>query len=222
MNFVRPYEKVIIGMFLLLVAGCASIPPEAPELSVELGNRINAIEQANLTLLHRFFDLKRENVDRFISEVWIPVFAEEIFSAPEMERAWNTIVSENNPADRLRFLLTVSPRLQQRINQKRTELIQPLEEIERRIEERIEGEYAQARAINNTITSFLFSASKISENRNRYMEMVGVTDQDVGNAIDSVDDAVNTLITTADTAEENAMKAERYLQKLQEIRNSLQ
>jgi len=209
-------------MFLLLVAGCASIPPEAPELSVELGNRINAIEQANLTLLHRFFDLKRENVDRFISEVWIPVFAEEIFSAPEMERAWNTIVSENNPADRLRFLLTVSPRLQQRINQKRTELIQPLEEIERRIEERIEGEYAQARAINNTITSFLFSASKISENRNRYMEMVGVTDQDVGNAIDSVDDAVNTLITTADTAEENAMKAERYLQKLQEIRNSLQ
>lgn len=204
-----------------MLMGCATIPPEAPELSVELGNRLTAIEQANLTLLHRFFDLKRENVDRFIAEEWIPIFAEEIFSAPEMQSAWNTIVSEDNTTDRLRFLLTVSPRLQQRINQKRSELIQPLEEIERRIEERIEGEYAQARSINNSITSFLFSASKISESRNRYLEMVGVTDEDIGSAIESVDDAVNNLLSSATAAETTTRKAEEYLQKLQEINNTL-
>ena len=211
---------IFTSVFLFFVS-CATIPPEAPELSAELGNRINAIQNSNLTLLHRFFDLKRTEVDRFIQIEWVPTFAEEIFSDPKMKKVWNTIVAENKPSDRLRFLITTGPKLQERINQKRIELIKPLDDIERRIEEEIRNEYAQARAINNSITSFLLSASKVEENRNRYLEMVGITDKKIGHTIDRVNDVVNDLLSSAQTAEKKAIKAGDYLNRLQAIRDSL-
>jgi len=213
--------KIAVGVVMVLLAGCATIPPEAPELSTELGNRINAIQDANLTLLHRFFDLKRGDVDRFIQNEWVPTFAEEIFSDPKMKTTWDTIVKENNPADRLKFLVITGPKLQEQINKKRTELISPLDDLERRIEQEIRDEYEQARSINNSITSFLLSASKVAENRNRYLEMAGVTDAKVGQTIDKVNDAVGDLLSTGKEAKDKITKAEEYLTKLREIRDSL-
>lgn len=49
-----PKNYGLVLLLGLLIFGCASIPPEAPRLSAELGQRIAAIENANLTLLHRF------------------------------------------------------------------------------------------------------------------------------------------------------------------------
>ena len=213
--------KIAVGVVMVLLVGCATIPPEAPELSTELGNRINAIQDANLTLLHRFFDLKRGDVDRFIQNEWVPAFAEEIFSDPKMKTTWDTIVKENNPADRLKFLVITGPKLQEQINKKRTELISPLDDLERRIEQEIRDEYEQARSINNSITSFLLSASKVAENRNRYLEIAGVTDAKVGQTIDKVNDAVGDLLSSGKEAKDKITKAEEYLTKLREIRESL-
>lgn len=212
---------IVITFVFMLFTGCVSIPSEAPELSAELGNRINAIENSNLALLHRFFDLKRAEIDQFIQNEWVPTFAKEIFSDSKMQNVWNTIVSEDNPNDRLRFLVTTGTKLQSRINEKRIELISPLDDIERHIEETIKNEYAQARAINNSITSFLFSASKVTENRDRYLKMIGVTDEKVSSAIDNVNDVVSNLLSSAKTAEENVKKAEDYLNRLREIKKSL-
>lgn len=53
-------------IFLVTLIGCASIPKEAPELSLELGKQISSMEKANITLLNRFFDQKRSDIDKFI------------------------------------------------------------------------------------------------------------------------------------------------------------
>ena len=97
-----------------------------------------------------------------------------------------------------------------------------MDEIERRIELEIRDEYAQARAINNSITSFLLSASKVVDNRNRYLEMTGVTDENIGNTIDKVSDVVSDLLSSTKKAEDKISKAQEYIKKLQEIRDSLQ
>jgi hypothetical protein len=214
------WNRIVTFLICILLSGCATIPPEAPELSAELGNRISAIEDANLTLLHRFFDLKRNEVDRFIQDEWVPAFAEEVFSDPKMAKAWNTIVAENNPSERLKFLVLIGPKLQEKINKKRLELVQPLDDIERRIEQKLRDEYTQARAINNSITSFLLSASKITENRNRYLGMVGVTDEKIGKVIDEVNDAVADLLKRGKDVQNKVDRAEDYLKKLRELRDS--
>lgn len=213
--------RVCFTLLIILASGCASIPPEAPELSIELGNRISAIEDSNITLLHRFFDQKRKDVDQFIEKEWVPTFADTFFSNPKISNAWETIVKEDDKNQRLMFIVKTGPKLQEMINIKRLELIQPLDDLERRIENNIRTEYSQVRAMNNTITSFLLSTSKVAENRNRYLEMAGVNDERIGNLIDKTEDAVSDLLKGAKNAQEKIVLSEEYLNKIRDIRDSI-
>lgn len=206
---------------LIILSGCVSIPAEAPELSSELGRRISAIENSNIVLLNRFFDQKRKEVDKFIEDEWVPVFAEQFFANEKIADAWNTIVSENNKADRLKFITKAGSKLQDRINQKRLELIQPLDELERRIESSIRSEYSQAKAMNNSITSFLLSASKVAEARNRYLDMAGIKDEKVSQLINKTDDAVSDLLGKATSAQDKVTRAEAFVKKVREMRDSI-
>lgn len=206
---------------LLLLGSCATIPPESAELSVELGKSIAALEKSYLSLLGRYFDDKRAVIDRFVLEEYAPAFAEEFFSNPMILGAWNTIVDENNEADRLRFILLVGPRLALHLEEKKREYTKPLDEIEKLVESEIRAQFAEVIAINSAITSFLVSASKVEENRNRYLEMVGVTDELVGHTISEVDTVVGNLVAGARSASEYADKAEAYLAEAKKIVDSL-
>ena len=212
-----------LGMLAVLsvLVGCASIPPEAPELSVELGKRISAIEDSNITLLNRFFDQKMREVDRFIEDEWVPTFAEDFFSNDAISKAWNTIVREDDKKQRLTFLVKTGPKLQKKINEKRLELIQPLDALERRIEKNIRDDFSQARAMNNSITSFLLSAAEVAENRNRYMEMAGVTDEKIGKLIDETDEAVSDLLGKTKDGKDKIDKTDEFLKKVKSIRDSI-
>jgi len=213
--------KIICIASTLAILGCASIPPEAPELSVELGNRISAIENSNIMLLKRFFDQKRREVDRFIEDEWVPEFADQFFSNEKISNIWDTIVRENDKKQRLIFLVKTGPKLQEKINEKRLELIQPLDDLERRIEAKIREEYTQARAMNNSITSFLLSTSKVSENRNRYLEMVEVSDENMSKLIDKTEDAVTDLLERSSDGKDKAARAKEFLGKVRKIRDSI-
>lgn len=151
----------------LCVSACATIPSEAPVLSAELGKRISAIEESNMTLLQRFFDLKRQDVEQFIDEVWVPTLTTDILNRSAISQTWDDIVASGDKDDRQEFIIRVGSKLQKAINQKRAELIRPLDEIERHIRQRLQHEFDQARSINNTLTSFLTSASEISRTRSR-------------------------------------------------------
>ncbi len=213
-------KKLTLLITLFLTVSCVSIPPEAPELSVELGKRISAIESSNITLLHRFFDEKRKAVDKFIDDEWVPTFATNFFSNPNISSAWNTIVSENNKSERLKFIVKVGTSIQEMINKKRLELIKPLDDLEKKIEESIEQEYSQAQAINNSISSFLLSASEVAENRNRFLDMAGMSQTKMNQLIDKTDDAVSSLLSRAQDVQGKIDSAEEYLDKLKKIKNS--
>ena len=65
-------------IIILSLSACVSIPSEAPELSVELGKRISAIEDSNITLLNRFFDQLNSTFYRgiYLSEIKNQTFTE--------------------------------------------------------------------------------------------------------------------------------------------------
>ncbi len=197
MNKFKFIWLLVCMAILMVVMGCATIPSEAPELSNELGKRISAIETANLNLLHKYFDFKRDQIDKFVEEEWVPLFAKNFFENPTISKAWDTVVRENDANERLKFIIKLGPRLQTKINNKRIELIKPLDDLERSIEQKIRDEYNQARAINNTLTSFLLSASKVAENRNRYLEKVGIKEEEINNYIDKTDRIISDVLGQA-------------------------
>ena len=215
-------KKISLVVFILFTnSGCVSIPSEAPELSTELGNRISSIEGANIILLQRFFGEKRSKVDRFIDNEWVPLFSEKFFSNPQISATWDAIVQSNDENERLDFITKLGPELIAKINEKRASMIRPLEELEREIERQIRAEYSQAKAINNRITSFLLSASNVVDNRNRYLSQLGVSEADVTDAINKTDDAVSALLNKTETVADKAEAAEKFIEKIREIKNSL-
>lgn len=217
-NIIR---KVLMLPIVLGMLSCASIPKQAPELSEELGIKISSIEKSHLALLHFFFAQKRELVDEFIIKEWTPVFAREFFNNTEINAAWNAIVASGNTEDRLKFIVLLGPKLQGQINKKRLELIKPLDDLERAMENSIREEYDIARGINNSITSFLYSASKVDENRSRYMKMLGVKEEKVDEALNKTDEIVGKLVQIGGTVLEKEKQANEYLEKIKEIKNKL-
>ena len=221
MKLISKSKKLVIIVGILLMTACVSIPPEAPELSTELGNRIYKIEQSHLMLLGRFFDRKKQDVDSFIQDRWVPEFAKQFFSEPAIANVWEQIVASGSKEDRLQFILRTSPTLQQKINDKRLQLIKPLEDLEQQIASRISADYSQAKSINNSITSLLLSAAEVVENRDRYLAMVGVSSDEVTQIIDSTDSIVGDLLDSANNIEDKVAAAEKYKRKLKELKASI-
>ena len=216
---------MILFIFPLLVVftSCGKIPSEASELSAELGNRISEIEQAHMNLLHRFFDEKRGQTDKFVFDVWLPIAAREILVRPGMENLWQEVVDSDDPQDRIKYVLEIAPKIQGVINAKRNELHDPLDKLEKLTERKLRATYLQARAINNSLTSFLTSASKVERNRERLLEVIGLTDtnQIMDKVVDEVGSAVNVLSSEAQKAEAAVDTTEAFIKKLEKLADSL-
>jgi hypothetical protein len=221
LNSLKITKIFIVIIVSVFIAGCATIPKQSAQLSEELGYKLNKIEHSHILLLHNFFNQKREIVDDFIVKLWIPKFSENFFSNPTIEKTWNEIVSSGNKEDRLKFITLLGPKLLSQIENKRQELIKPLDILESDIEQKILNEYNAAKSINNSLTSFLYSAAKVDENRSRYLEMIGVTDTKIGEAINNTDQIVTDLIKGGETTLDNLGKVNSYLSKLEEIKNKI-
>jgi len=211
----------IAGMIAFVLSGCATVPPESAELSAELGKQIATIETANLALLKSYFDMKREQVDVFMEEQWVPLFATNYFELDEVQKVWIAVVASEDDQDRLEFVVRTGPVLQQQINEKRLALIRPLDDLERTIERKIRDEYTRARLVNNTITGFLMSVSEVTETRKKYLEMAGISDEKVKKVIDQVNDTVEDLLEKGIKVENIAEKSSQYIDKIKAVKDSL-
>lgn len=216
-----PALRLILASLVLWLTACASIPPEAPELSMQLGNRISSIETAHVRLVERFFAERRRQVDEFVKTEWVPVLADQFFKDPAVDRVWKQVVASQDATDRLKFITITGPRLQDAINRKRLELVAPLEELEREVKAKLKTEYDQARAINNTLTSFLSSAAKVEANRKRYLEMVGIRDEQLDALLDQTDKAVTGLVEKASGVSDKVKDAQAFVDKIQKIKSQI-
>ena len=201
--------------------GCASIPPEAPELSTQLGNRIGAMQRAHQALVEQYFVEKRTKVDEFVEKVYVPQFAENFFAQPDIKQTWDEVVQSKDASDRLKFLTIVGPKLQTFINKKRLEFIRPLDELERTVHDMLKADYDTMLAMNNTLSSFLYSASKVEANRKRYLEMVGVKDEKIQDIITETDRAVTDLTTKAEKLAAADQRAAAFKGQIQDIISKL-
>jgi hypothetical protein len=215
------HRTVLLAAVAFLFAACASIPAEAPELSGELGQRLQAIEDAHLSLLHRFMDERRARVNDFIDKEWTPTFAEEFFSDPDMQAAWEEVVASGSAQDRSGYLLNVAPALIEEINAKRRGMLLPLDELEQELERRLRDEYAQAKSINNALTSFLASASDVESSRREYLMKAGIDEGALRALVTDVDTTVDSLVNRKAQAVSAYQSAADYLQRMKEILKSV-
>ena len=96
-------------------------------------------------------------------------------------------------------------------------IVQPLEDVEQALSARLTSDYDQMRAINSTLTAFLQSASKVEENRKRYLEMIGVSDKTMESAIDTTDQVVGRLVSATQDVSQMVEDTKEYRNKLADL-----
>ena len=218
-------KKTICNLYLIIFVvslfSCASIPREAPVLSQQLNTEIQELENSHLGLVHSFFELKRKNAKEYINTVWLPLFAEKYFKQQDISNMWNLVVNEDSPEDRLQFILATAPALQEEINLQQEKMIAPLDKLEYKLEQALKEKYTNARSINNTITSFLFSASKIDENRQRYLNMIGVSDDKISKTINKTALITEKMLNTANSVDNRYDAIQENIQNYTEQLNNI-
>ena len=210
-------RRAILAVALGSLTSCATIPRAAPELSAELASRIQETRASHLRLLRLYLDEKRAAVDRFVNEEWVPRFSKELFDAPAVAAAWEQVVRSTDPAERVRFIAGLGPRLQTRINAKRQELIAPLDEAERDISRKLNDHYDQMVAVNATLTGLLEAGSKATETQQRILKTLDPNNQ-LPRYVDQVDEITTVILDKTRTAEQQRQKLEELLRKLKEMK----
>ncbi|WP_162984951.1 hypothetical protein [Mesonia aquimarina] len=210
--------KKFLSIFLLLfISACASIPKEAPELSQHLGVELQELENAHLNLVKSFFQQEKQKVRKFVDEKWLPLYATNFFEEPAIENVWQQVVVSGNKEDRLQFIVKTAPKLQQQINLKYQELITPLNQLELELTTSIRAKYNNAKSINQSLTSYLYSAADVAENRQRYLDMVGVSEEGNNQLIHETEQITAQLLKGAETVEEAEEKIRLFTEKMEEL-----
>lgn len=160
-----------------------------------------------------FFELKRYNVRNYLERVWLPLYAETFFGKPDIKQMWEHVSSKGSETDRLMFLLTTAPVLQADINRQYQNSVEDLNRLERELKRALQDKYFNAKSINNTLTSFLVSASEVDENRQRYLDMAGLTQDKIGEVIEQTNIITSKFLEKAVNADKNLEGAEENLQE---------
>lgn len=217
----KALQALLTAILTINVSACVSIPAEAPELSVELGKHLGRLEKANIALLNKFFSFKRQEINRFIETDWLPMFAQEVFAEPNFKNAWNQIINGADKADQLKFVIMLGPKLLKKMDKARSDMLEPLNELETAMEAQIRSEYSQTKAINNSLTSFLTSAAEVVESQNRYLAMAGLKDEAMLSTIQMADSIVSGALSNLEKANNYSLEITKYQQKLDELKNKL-
>jgi hypothetical protein len=208
-------QSFLLGLLLFVIglAGCVHIPKEAVQLSSEIGTRIAESKVAHIALVRQYMAEKRERIDEFIFNEWVPVFADQVFKKEAIANAWEEIVKSDDKVARLKFITDLGVRLQQRINAKRKELMQPINEMEQLLLARINEHYDEMMAANATLTAFLDSSSKAKERQQRVLKMLRIEDS-LSKFMTAADRVVEKIIEARNAFKDNRESIERIIDNL--------
>ena len=211
----------LLFVLLLFSFSCLSVPKAAPDLSLELGIQIRRLEVAHKNLLRKFFDEKRRRVDEFIQTVWIPEYANQFFGSESITSVLDQVIAlKDNEKEYKKglfnFVTIVGPELLAQVESQRMLMIAPLDSLEQMIQDRLTVDYNQALTINNTITGFLSSSSKVEANREKYLQVLGINTNKIDGFINKAEDTVNGLLVKGIDSEK---KVSGFLNSIRSIKN---
>lgn len=214
--------RIVNCFFILyLYFSCVTVPKETPLLSEELGVQIHELELTHLILVRAFFEKEREQIRRFVDEEWMPLFAENFFNEPGIDQVWQQLVDRGNKEDRLQFIIRTAPEIHRQTNKKYLELTLPLNQLESELTQALQVKYANAKHINQTLTAYLYSAAKVDENRQRYLDRLGITEDRTSTIINEAERVTSELLRGAETLEQLEEQLRLYKEKLAEILSKL-
>ncbi len=163
-----------LSLFVVPLVGCASVPPETVELAHAIGRDVEEIHRSHRALAQLHFQGARDDVNTFIDGTYRPAFIEMTAREANLVPNISAILDRDPgrlPAYLAAFLNTVDPR----IEQKRQELLVPINRQERELLAAIDSAHNQVQAANAVISGHLASIRSVHDAQSDALGMVGIS-----------------------------------------------
>ena len=231
--------KVITLASILCLSACVQIPQESVDLSTQVGKDIALSHNSHRETIKVLFSRIRSDANRFIDEVYAPYQIREAIKN-DMQNA-----NSENPADKSASLLigiqqafdrnasdaqrkamlegmeALISELHENIENKRLDLLSPINAQERNYLSLIDKNYSQVLSANAVITSYLSSAVKVTESQKQILKDAGLKkdlNEISGRKIAEVSDKISEIVGKAKRVDDTAQSVET---SLKEIKNAL-
>jgi len=182
---------VLINVILLIIVlgGCATIPQETIELSYVMEENIVALKMSYILLVNTHFDLLEKIRIDYLEKEWIPVFiADWISDGRLIDMATGKVIWSPEHSDFVQpqkglemqglLISTTSWSIAaiEQIEEKRKELINPLEVQRKELLGIIEDGFDRLLRSNIAITAHLSSIQKVKEFQNKTFDSLKIGD----------------------------------------------
>ena len=168
-------NKLLLTVVIVGLSSCASIPQATVDMSMMLGQQIEALEQGHIATINAYYKGKEQSAILFLDEVWYNRYLTDLFAKPGTTEFWNEVLVEELPK-RIESLKNLTDLIQKDYMEERALLLMPLEEGKKELLGIVREHYAIAREMNGLITENVNSAHKVGE---KYKQLLSkFTDRD--------------------------------------------
>lgn len=188
----------LLGMMIIGLSSCASIPRETVEMSVLLGRQIEALEQGHTAMVEAFYKEKEATATKWLKEQWYRNYLNDLFAMPSTIEFWNEAITEELP-QRMESLKNLTDLIQEDYMQQRDSLLNPLKSEKEKLLGIIHTHYNTAREMNDVITKNIDSANALEEKRKQLLSRFVNTDK-IDMQINQSLQRADSILSTAQTA----------------------
>lgn len=203
------FRCLIFGIILTLMCACASVPPEAVDLSRTIGTEIGKSQAAHLSTLDAFYRRLTEENDNWVQSVFIPRLTStaitDLTTACKRAGDLSAGCSQLNNNDITRIISrTVEFRdgLQRALSKNRDEAAQT-----------INSHYVDLQAANSSITALLISIVDIKRATKESAASIGKS-TGINIPTDKIESTLNDFLTKAGQASSKITDLERSLSEI--------
>lgn len=192
MSVIKRLRVGFLSAFVALaLVACADVPEEAVTLSVTIGQDLEEVQRSHKELAIRYFKRSRDDVNRFIDDVYAPAFVSkaltevtyeyepnqpEMTFLPILQAEIAKLNAGEAGADPLFYMQFVVQEAVATIEQTRVDFLKPIDEREREVLRAIDDAYGKVRNAHAIVTGHLASVRRVQQVQEELLSDVGLKD----------------------------------------------
>ena len=201
----RTMVKILFFSSLVLFSSCVSIPKQTAEMSVLLEQQLDALKQANNSIIENVYKEKEKNVTDYVDNIWFPQYLEEYFQKPIIQEAWNEAVNTDSLEYRLELIENLTQICMEEYKTYKESLLSPIYAEKDTILRNFNEQYDLALKMNSIITRNVKSASDLQSEYKSYLNKIVSTeklDSITQSSLDKIDKQFDNVIEGFDKYED--------------------
>ncbi len=199
----RRFLLIPLVTLVAILTGCASVPPEAVDLSRILGQDLESAHQANRFLAEMYFDNLLAQVDQFVNTAYRPYIIENTYDDLGMEAMLAEAASDSSEMSVIETLSIFTEEAVAQIDRFRRDMQRPIQSQRRETLGDIDRAFSQMKAANAALTDHLESVRAVHAAQAAALEDVGLADyrSAIGQKLAHWSDQVQEVLVEAQKAD---------------------